>query len=75
MSEQVNSRRDLAWLQNSSAATITKAATAEVLGVDERTVSRGIAAGTIPAVRVGRRVLIPRLRLLAVLAGDGPDAA
>lgn len=62
--------RDLAWLQNSTAATITVADTAEVMGVDPRTVGRGIDEGAIPAVKVGRRVLIPRLRLLAILTGS-----
>ena len=45
-------------------------ATAEVLHLDERTVTRGIQAGDLPSVRVGRRVLVPRLPLLALLTGE-----
>jgi excisionase family DNA binding protein len=63
--------RNLAWLQASDAATVSVAATAEVLGVDERTVTRALRDGQLPSVRVGRRVLVPRLRLLAVLGGEG----
>src|SRR6187397_3359912 len=70
MAEQ-NARRDLAWLQSSGDATVSVAATAEVLGVDERTVTRALRDGQLPSVRVGRRVLVPRLRLLAVLGGEG----
>ena len=69
MTEQVE-RRDLGWLQASGEATISVAATAEVLGVDERTVTRAIRGGQLPSVRVGRRLLIPRLRLLAVLSEE-----
>lgn len=45
---------------------ITKAEAAHALDVDVRTVSRAIADGSIPSVRVGRRVLIPRLPFLAL---------
>jgi excisionase family DNA binding protein len=38
-----------------------------VFGVDVRTVSRAIENGELPSVRLGRRVLLPRLPLLAVL--------
>jgi excisionase family DNA binding protein len=76
-------RRDLGWLQTSTAATVTVAAVAEVLEVDERTVTRAIQDQQLPSVRVGRRVLIPRIPLLAMLLGgdgvtrtsDGPSAA
>lgn len=33
---------------------------AAMLGVDPRTLSQGVKDGTIPAVQLGRRVLIPR---------------
>jgi excisionase family DNA binding protein len=39
--------------------TVTQAAS--VFGVDVRTVARAIRNGELPAVRLGRRVLIPRL--------------
>lgn len=62
-------------LRASTAATITKQAAAEVLGVDPRTLGRGIEDGTIPSVRIGRRVVIPRLPFLQMLThGVGPAA-
>ena len=42
-------------------------------------ISRGLAfsaihSGTIPSLRIGRRILIPRAALLALIDGDdGPD--
>ncbi|AUN42487.1 hypothetical protein ASU32_22730 [Tsukamurella tyrosinosolvens] len=39
--------------------------------VDPRTVNRAIADGTIPAVRLGRRVFVPRLPLLELLDSAG----
>jgi len=57
----------------SDRATVTVRETALVLGVDQRTITRAIAAGELPALRIGRRVLIPRLRLVALLTD--PDTA
>ncbi|QNV37555.1 helix-turn-helix domain-containing protein [Rothia terrae] len=65
---------NLAELETSTKATVTAVDAAELLGVDRRTVSRGIADGTIPSIRVGRRVLIPRVRLLHMLTGQ-PEPA
>lgn len=61
--------------QLSGRATITMREAAEILGVDARTVSGAVRAGDIPAVRVGRRVLIPRHRFFAYLDGNGDAAA
>jgi excisionase family DNA binding protein len=65
-------------LRASRSAVVTVAQAASVLGVDVRTVTRAIQNGELPALRLGRRVLIPRLPLLATLgvpADDGsPDA-
>ena len=47
---------------------------ASVFGVDVRTVTRAIENGELPAVRLGRRVLIPRLPLLAALGVSVADA-
>lgn len=65
---------NLPELETSTKATVTAVDAAELLGVDRRTVSRGIADGTIPSIRVGRRVLIPRVRLLHMLTGQ-PEPA
>ena len=65
---------DLDELQISRAAVVTVAQAASVFGVDVRTVARAIENSELSAVRLGRRVLIPRLPLLAVLGVtvDGP---
>ncbi|MBS4103884.1 excisionase family DNA-binding protein [Tsukamurella paurometabola] len=65
-----DTRRDLEWLRRSSAATLSRPEAAEVMGVDTRTLGRGIESGDIPAIRVGRRVLIPREPLLRLLGAD-----
>ena len=57
----------------SRAAVVTVAQAASVFGVDVRTVTRAIENGALPAVRLGRRVLIPRLPLLAALGVRGDD--
>jgi len=57
-------------LRASTRATITMKEAAEILGVDARTVSAAARAGDFPAVRCGRRVLVPRHRFLAYVDGD-----
>ncbi|GAA1769799.1 helix-turn-helix domain-containing protein [Agromyces humatus] len=49
-------------------ATLTRAEVARLLRIDPRTVNEGIREGTIPSVRVGRRVLIPREPLLEMFS-------
>ena len=70
-----SSRRDLHWLQTTTAATVTRADVAKLLGVDERTVTRAIVDGQLPSLRVGRRVLIPRVPLLARLGASEEPVA
>lgn len=65
---------DLEDLRASRSAVVTIAQAATVLGIDVRTVSRAIRNGELPALRLGRRVLIPRLALLACL-GASEDPA
>lgn len=64
---------DLDWLRNATEAALSRRQTAALLQVDERTVTRGIENGEIPSLRIGRRVLVPRLPLLRLLGAD--DAA
>jgi excisionase family DNA binding protein len=55
---------------------ITRQEAAEALGVDPRTVTVGIEDGTIPSVKIGRRVVIPREKFLRLFADDaGREAA
>ncbi len=65
-------------LRFSRSAVLTVAQAASVFGVDARTVTRAIENGELPAVRLGRRVLIPRVPLLAALGvtvdGSGTEA-
>ena len=58
---------DLEWLKRATAAALTRGQVAQVLGVDERTVTRAIDSGQIPSLQIGRRVLVPRLPLLRKL--------
>jgi excisionase family DNA binding protein len=58
---------DLEELRACRSAVITIADAAALLGIDARTVSRAVQSGELPALRVGRRLLIPRLPLLARL--------
>lgn len=57
-------------LRASNSAVVTIADTARLLGVDVRTVSRACEDGQLPCIRVGRRILIVREKLLAMLSAD-----
>jgi excisionase family DNA binding protein len=54
---------------------LNRAEVAALLTVDPRTVDHAIEAGTIPAVRLGRRVLIPRRPFLAAFGLESKDSA
>ena len=54
----------------SDAPTMTRTEVAELFRVDARTISKAIAEGTLPSIKLGRRVVIPRVRLLSMLTGD-----
>ena len=54
--------------------TITVEHAGQLLGVSRRSAYRAAAAGEIPTLRLGRRLLVPTQRLLALLGvgeGDG----
>jgi excisionase family DNA binding protein len=61
------SNKTTANIPEAATAVVTVAQAASVLGVDVRTVSRAIENGELPALRLGHRVLVPRLPLLAAL--------
>lgn len=58
-------------LRSSQSAALTRKDVAAVLGVDPRTVTEGIRQGTIPSLRIGRRVIIPREKFLALFDAAG----
>lgn len=58
---------NLDWLRASTAAAVTLKQAAAVLDVDQRTVSAAVKRGELPSIRIGRRILIPRLPLLQLL--------
>jgi excisionase family DNA binding protein len=58
---------------NSEDAVISRSQAAHLLKCDPRTISRGIADGSIPAIKLGRRQVIPRapfLKLLGLVGGE-----
>jgi len=70
MATTTGPRMTLMQARMSEAAALTRAEAAEILQVDPRTVGRAIEAGEIPSIRLGRRVLVPRERFIALLDGD-----
>lgn len=61
---------DIDDLRRRRSLVITRLEAAQALGVDPRTVTVGIEDGTIPSVRIGRRVVIPREKFLRLFASD-----
>lgn len=57
-------------LRESRSLVITRTEAAAALGVDPRTVTAGIESGSIPSVRLGRRVVIPREKFLHLFDPD-----
>ncbi|TFC96218.1 DNA-binding protein [Cryobacterium sinapicolor] len=66
---------DLDWLRGLKRATVTRTEAAKLYGVDPRTITAAIEQGTVPAIKLGRRVVIPREPLLALLTADHTQAA
>ena len=62
-------------LRSTDREVLNRAEVATLLAVDPRTVDHAIDDGTLPCVRFGRRVLIPRRPFLAAfgLAADDMD--
>lgn len=58
---------NLDQLRASDKAAVTVTDVARLLELDERTVRRACEDGDLPHIQVGRRVLLPRLPLLALL--------
>lgn len=70
--------RSWAELRTTDREALNRAEVARLLGVDARTLDHAIQDGTIPAIRLGRRVLIPRRPFLETFGlfdrgGESPD--
>ena len=57
---------------NQEALTLTVDQTAELLGISRGLAYEAVKDGTIPSVRLGRRILVPRDGLLRMLGADPP---
>jgi excisionase family DNA binding protein len=57
-------------LRGSRSLVITRTEAAAALGVDPRTVTARVENGTIPSVRLGRRLVIPREKFLRLFDPD-----
>ncbi len=56
-------------------ATLSVEETAKVLGIGRNSAYEGVRTGEIPSIRIGKRILVPRLALEQILksAGTQPD--
>ncbi len=48
-------------------ATLTVEQAAEILGISRSSAYRAVARGEIPVIRIGRRILVPTAKFLAML--------
>lgn len=55
------------WLQRTKVASIPVVHAAPLLGAGRHTVARAVREGSIPAIQLGRKMLIPRQVLLDLL--------
>lgn len=58
-----------------SRLTITIPEAGDLLGISRNAAYRAAAAGQIPTLQLGRRILVPVGRLLAMLGASGEDDA
>ena len=56
---------------NNERLTLTVSETAKLLGLSRNSTYQGVLTGEIPCVKVGKRILIPRLALEKMLAEVG----
>jgi excisionase family DNA binding protein len=55
--------------------TLSVAETAALLGISRWLVQQAVRDGSLPSLRLGRRILIPRARLLGWLEGEAQPTA
>ncbi len=48
-------------------ATLSVEETAEILGIGRNSAYEGVRTGEIPSIRIGKRILVPRLALERIL--------
>jgi len=59
--------------ESESQVVLTVPEAASLLRLSRATAYQGVREGSIPAIRIGRRLLVPRARLMAMLsAGEVP---
>jgi excisionase family DNA binding protein len=56
-------------------ATYTIAEAAELLGIGRNCAYESAKSGSLPVIRLGKRLLVPRAALDRLLAGEGPQTA
>jgi excisionase family DNA binding protein len=61
--------------RNEPKTTLTVEEAAKLLGISRGLAFQAVRRGDIPSIRIGRRILIPRARLRALLDGDNPHGA
>ncbi|WP_448629545.1 helix-turn-helix domain-containing protein [Cellulomonas soli] len=76
MSNNTIARPITTWaeLWASDRQVLNRVEVAALLGIDARTVTSGVESGSIPGLRIGRRILIPRQPLLDALGISEPAA-
>lgn len=55
--------------------TLTIEQAGELLGISRRSAYRAAAAGELPTLRLGRRILVPTPRLMRLLGGSPTESA
>lgn len=52
------------------AATMTVEEAAQLLGIGRATAYNAVRSGEIPSIRIGRRIVVPKRKLLELLRGE-----
>jgi len=63
------------WRFGHERLTVTVAQAAVMLGISRTSAYERVARGEIPTVRLGRRLVVPIARLMALLEGEPPAAS
>lgn len=61
--------------QKALPATLTVEAAGKIMGISRASAYQAVRDGTIPSIRLGRRVVVPTARLLKMLGLDPESAA